>query len=171
MLTNNYYKSLQCCMTGKSVSGVTTTSGDTNSAYPSSYCFGEFFSPFLADYMKKVVTSTNSKGVAFGTGTTAPSRNDYWLSGDLITTISVVAATITSSVSNEAYNYNCALTISNTGDADISIGEVALVGYVYKSSNSPLYAMLDRLVLDTPLTLAAGEQGVITYNFNLPIVQ
>ena len=150
--------------------GLTMTSGGTQSMYYTTNQARDWLTMF-ANANKYVATTQNSAGYAFGTGDTPPTLIDYWLSGELIPTISIVAATITTDIADGVYMFKNAITVSNSGANSIVINEMAIIANLYYSSTSGTTGMLDRTVLDTPLTLAPGEQGVITYTFNLPIVQ
>lgn len=177
MLTNNFYKMLYTSMTQKTLTNeiVTTTNNLQNSAFDKpNYGMPSFNYYFFTSFFSKTVsTSTNDKNVvAFGTGSTPPSVDDYWLSGDLITGISIVAQGITRANTEGGVGFTNKLTVENTGSDTIVINEMAIIARCYYNASSydgP--AMVDRTVLDTPLTLAPGEQGTIDYTFNLPIVQ
>lgn len=167
MLTNNFYAALRCAMAQTSQDKAVTKPNGTQGY--AQYCTNFLNSFFRFFNTKTVLTSMGSDGVAFGTGATPPTRNDYQLSGEIIPTISIVASTIT--VNIDGYMYKNAMTISNSGDSPIVINEMALCMSIYQDNYSSYGVVADRTVLDAPLTLAPGEQGVITYTFNLPIVQ
>lgn len=169
MLTNNFYQGMRYLLTMEStqvqsLAGTVSNFASTSDAY---YIFRGFYND-----QKKVVTSTSGMyGMAFGTGTVPPTPEDYWLSGNVITTLQIVACTVTSDVSNGAMRMKNEVTVKNTSDTEtVVINEMGVVGRFYYSSSGP-GCLVDRTVLDTPLALAPGEQGVITYTFNLPIVQ
>ena len=171
MLTNNFYNVFKVCMEGTTlINGAQTRDGSTKNIYPSSYGYASLLSGFR-NSSRYVVGSTYGTGWAFGTGSTPPTLNDYNLSGDLITTVSVVANTVNGSITDGKYRFIIAATVSNSGTDTIVINELGIVASVYHDSSGSVPCLLDRTVLDTPLTLAPGEQGVITYTFNLPIVQ
>lgn len=140
--------------------GFNIYSGAGNYAYPtlnvgpSSSCFY---------YLGRTIrTESGDKvGVSFGTGNTAPTMDDYGLSGDLITTL-----TATSAAAREAGTGDVSIvyTLTNSGSSEITIREVAWFGYSYiKESGSWFSAMYDRTVLDTPVTIPAGGVGQVTY--------
>lgn len=165
MLTNNFYTALRCCMTKETVSGIRDTDGKLRTCYPAS----NSASTLLGCFSSKTVGT--SSGVVFGTGNTPPTINDYWLSGTVVSTVARVANLVTVNIVDGVYCLRNALTINNTGNESVTIGEMILADTFYESSTSGRSCVYDRTVLDTPLTLAPGEQGVITYTFNLPIVQ
>lgn len=153
---------------------VTTTNNAMTSAMDSPNSGSPYYPDTLLSsfFSKTACTSTSNTGVAFGTGSTPPSLDDYWLSGDLITEISIVAQRITRANTEGGVGFTSKLTVENTGSDSIVINEMAIVAKCYKGGTTANGSvMVDRTVLDTPLTLAPGEQGTIDYTFNLPIVQ
>lgn len=114
--------------------------------------------------------SYNYDGVVFGNGTTEPSVDDYWLSGDMITTMTYNVA--------EGYDVNedgsvvkkCTYTITNSGSEPITISEVGyLAEYSPKDSASETSVLLDHTLLEEPITIPAGGVGQVTYavTFNI----
>ena len=93
--------------------------------------------------------------VMFGTGITPPSYDDYRLSGTPISGL-----TVTASVTKEDFGteMTAVYTINNTSGADVTIGEIGLKWTLY---------MLDRTVLETPLTIPAGSIGQLTYTIRM----
>ena len=151
--------------------GFTDTTGNSRSAVSNTQGLYYMFDEFASPGNNGLTSQTTAGGIAFGTGDTPPTLNDYWLSGDLITTVGIVAVTITTKIVDGVYTFVNAITVNNSGSETIVINEMAMIPFAYYSGSSQAPAMVDRTVLDTPLTLAPGEQGVITYTFNLPIVQ
>ena len=116
-------------------------------------------------------SNSGHRGVVFGNGTAAESINDYTMSGDLFTTY-------TSSYSMECIGDDtgltktCTFTLTNTGD-EFTISEVGLFGFAYVShysSNNRYYVydiLLDRTLLETPITIPAGGVGQVTYTIRM----
>ena len=133
-----------------------------------------FYSKYLTDaysLLNKVKTnlSTTTSGVLFGTGDTPASLDDYKLAGNVIRNI---AATI-----NRTYSYSEAqqslktiYTITNNNTGEITIKEVALQAEFYSTNGVTRGCIIDRTVLDTPVTIPAGGIGQVEYTitFNLP---
>jgi hypothetical protein len=113
----------------------------------------------IADQLGTFATSyskiTSEGSVFFGTGTTPPTYDDYSLSGEIISGL-----TITTSVTNEnnGTEITALYTITNTSGADVTIGEIGLFFMKY---------MIDRTVLETPLTITNGSIGQLTYTIQL----
>lgn len=174
MLTNNFYEALALCLTKitrysavKSVTGsIENLYWYASSSYAAYYSLNAFFSVFNTP---KVTTAQNSAGFALGTGEVSPALDDYWLSGEQLTNIGLVASQLSAENSDGALKYKVVLTVQNNGEESVTIREIATVCQMYKTnSSSVIYVLTDRIVLDTPLALAAGEQGVITYTLELP---
>ena len=118
----------------------------------------------------KTNLTTISDGVLFGTGDTPASLDDYKLAGDVITNI---AASI-----NRTYSYfveqqslKAVYTITNNNTEEITIREVALnVAVPHAISGGKNQYIIDRTVLDTPVTIPSGGVGQVEYTitFNLP---
>lgn len=112
----------------------------------------------------------SSKGVLFGTGDTPASLDDYKLAGDVIQNIDA-SISKTYSYSEAQPSLKAVYTITNNNAAAITIKEVALnVQYNYNSNGGSTGCVIDRTVLDTPVTIPAGGVGQVEYTitFNLP---
>ena len=122
--------------------------------------------------------SNSSVGVAFGSGDAAPTENDYTItpiSGLDVTSPGSVFTTTYDNVSNKYhtyYNY----TVTNNNAEAVTIKEIGKFNAFYKasavgslcgSSNSDkMSVLIDRVVLDDPVTIPAGESGVVRYSVN-----
>ena len=122
--------------------------------------------------------SSASAGVAFGSSDTEPTENDFTL-GSIILGLS--ASTSTPSVEtifdsvNNKYIARYTYTLNNNTGSDVTIKEVGLYGKLStantqngsaSTSNSSKYSFLiDRTILDTPVTIVSGGVGVVRYDF------
>jgi hypothetical protein len=109
-----------------------------------------------------VAVSTYEYGVTYircGTGTTEVTEDDYELEAEAtgLTCDSVVTAI----GSNNTKTYTA--TFSNTTDADIVVTEIGFFVNNAYSGNKYDNFLLDRIILDTPITIPAGESKPITY--------
>ena len=170
MFTKNYYKLLAYAMNdGAAPLNVITTSGSTLSSIAGSFnreylLFGYNGDNYFSPTMRRVRTifSGMYAGTFFGTGTTPPTIDDYKLSGNLITTIS-------SSVSFSAVNEDggnkleAVYTLTNTGSSPITIGEVGL----FAGDNQYNKVLVERTVLDEPITLPPDGVGQVTYTIRM----
>ncbi len=100
--------------------------------------------------------------VVFGTGNTAPALEDYQLSGELVTQASLSS---TSNQGTSTTRISRVYKVTNSGTEDLTIGEVG-IRYMLNGN----YVLIERTALDTPVTIAPGGVGYITYtlDFSLP---
>ena len=123
--------------------------------------------PFSA--MKKWSGSVSANGVCFGTGTTPATTSDYCLESILSNTqISVTAPSVVSYSRGDTFDeYSVSFGVTNITDEAITISEVGLIAtpyYVFATQGSTVYYVLvDRTVLDTPVTIPANETKHIAY--------
>ena len=95
-----------------------------------------------------------------GTGTTAATEDDYEL--EVGATGLTCDSVVTAVGSNDAKTYTA--TFSNTTDTDIVVTEIGFFMCYAYTGGSPLdNFLLDRIVLNTPITIPAGESKAITY--------
>ena len=171
MFTKNWYRVLGCAI------GNTSTYGkgyDNNERIISdSYAkdmvrIGANSDGYNYASLFKVRTShTGNGGVIFGTGTTPPTIDDYELESDIISTISG-SASVTPTFDDTGMTLTAIYVLTNTGSADITIGEIGLIASGMYSQDWYMKLLLERTVLDTPLTIPAGEIGKVTYTIKLP---
>lgn len=109
------------------------------------------------------VTDKNA-GVFFGNGTSAPTKGDHTLSGDLITTFNVVNTTESHSCDGDTVTHTMTYFLENTGSAPITISEVAWFGYGRTTGSGAGMFLFDRTLLDAPITIAPGGIGKVVYN-------
>lgn len=102
-------------------------------------------------------------GVIIGDGDTAPTLSDYSLSGNQITTFTAttqvdVTYSFGKIIGTATYN------ITNTSASPIIIKEIGLTKEKAGEGNRILLA---RSVLETPVTIAPGDTGVVTYKIEI----
>ena len=156
MLTKNFYSYMRYVFQNKA-STFTATDGTLHK----DISFAASDPPFIA--MKKWADKASSYGVSFGTGTTPATASDYCLESILGTTqISTsVPSTVSYSRVDTYEEYSVTFGVTNkTADA-ITISEVGLT--IYDSNKPYAYVLIDRTVLDTPITIPAGQSKQITY--------
>lgn len=105
-------------------------------------------------------------GVIFGTGTVPPTIDDYALSGNIVTTITYSAA-IEKIVDGEGVTMRGLYTLTNVGAEPVTIGEIALKCGVNGSSASSNAVIVERTVLETPITIEPGGVGQVTYTIRM----
>ncbi len=163
MILNNYYNCLKTLFAGKTLSGLNLTRPNGTN-----YNCGintNYYGVNLRMGGKDLVTTMYSVGIVLGTGTTAPTVNDYCLSGGVITTVTGSVADMSP---DDGTSIISVLTITNTADTAITIGEIATTCYLPYESSRNDYFMVDRTVLEAPVTIEAGGVGQITYTIEMP---
>lgn len=176
MLTNNYYSLFGMCLTSNDTSTYhpfTTTDGDVK--------YYRYFSNNASQYVENglglssagtIASSVNSLGILFCDGTTAPKVSDYTISGKIIKGLTI--STIKTADLDEPGTIakNVLYTITNGNSTPVTISEIAYVYNVYgyagnSSTLGSIYTLLDRTVLDVPITIEPGSVGQITYTVKL----
>jgi hypothetical protein len=107
-------------------------------------------------------------GVVFGTGDTPPTLDDYCLAGSLVSGYSCDKE-ITKELTDESAKVTAVYTITNTSGEAITIREVGLIGQATGTSanNGDYNGLIERTVLDEPVTIPAGGTGKVTYTLKL----
>ena len=113
-------------------------------------------------YMGKVQKSYSYGGVILGTGDTAPSIDDYKLSGDLITTISAIGD-ISVTQDDNGCTFEGIYSVTNSSSEDVTVKEI---GLLMTGAYSGRF-LVERTVLDTPVTIPAGGIGQVTYTIRM----
>lgn len=163
MLTKNWYR-----VTSMMVFATSTNSGDgaicknmkgtTTQISPGSFL--NLFGYYSGTLKTAIATGSSANGVFFGTGDATPTVDDYTLAGDVISGISITASK--NSVGKELDAGYAELTtvygISNNNTEEVTVREIALAYYG---------CILDRTVLDTPVTIPAGGIGQVTYTIRM----
>lgn len=116
--------------------------------------------------------TSSGGGVILGTGNTPPTYDDYKLSGDIISTFDYTVAT-TKTTTENGVQLSATYSITNTGTEAFTISEIGLIASTYPGSTGASYKLLlERTVLDSPVTIEPGAVGQVTYtiNVNMPSV-
>lgn len=127
---------------------------------------------FLNSPTKAVTKDATAAGISVGIGSTAATEDDWQLEDTLTTGINI--ALTATEYGNDAPGIpyvQYSVTVTNTGSEPITVKEIGykqvVASVMYPGAN--IYAstskvfLLDRTVLDTPVTIAAGDAGIITY--------
>ena len=174
MITKNFYVLLAAGATYESVKTpvpLTGWDGSTNLNY-----FWHKYGPqiYIRTAMQTVAESAPKATieftkVMFGTGDTPPTINDYNLSGYFITGL-VATQVTTNLINSDSLSISTLYTLTNTSAEAVTIKEVGLGQSFCYSGNSKNSCLVDRTVLDTPVTIPAGGVGQVEYTitFNYP---
>ena len=168
MLTNNFYSVLAQNMIGTvKPDSIKTTSGALGKINNAG---GTFLPFFISGYDYKVDLSkvnqgyNGSKGgVVFGDGNTPATAEDYKLAGNIITGFTATA-NLAHSIDNGVAQIVATYTIN--ASSEVTIKEI--VAFASTGGNGTY--IVDRTVLDTPVTIPAGGVGQVVYTitFNYP---
>lgn len=114
---------------------------------------------------------TGEGGVAFGSGTTAPTVNDYTIE-HLLTDISATVTSAASRVDPVTGNYTnyVDFVISNNTESEITVSEICRFGNFRVSTTlggnlttTLKNGLIDRVVLANPVVIPSGSAGTIRY--------
>lgn len=175
MFTKNWYKALAATATQTSgkdtytaIDGVTTNLVTNNEYYIQ---YGRDTETKQCPSIYRMRTSySSSSGVILGTGNTPPTIDDCKLSGDLVTGY-IYSVTVTHNIDEYGVTSTALYTITNTSSKTITIGEIGLMAVLSSGgANAQSQALLERTVLDVPLTIEPEGVGQLTYTirFNHP---
>ena len=160
MLTKNFYSYIRSSFSGSNTYATFTNTDGTISNVSTSANYPPF------KVMNSWARSNISTGVSFGTGTTPATASDYFL--DSLLTDNQISVSTPSAVSfsrGDAYDeYSVTFGVTNKTANDITISEIGLTAMPDSpSSGSNVYALVDRTVLDEPVTIPAKQSKQITY--------
>lgn len=151
---------LACYIEGKDYSG--STHYMTPSVYEGAY-----------NYISNAVGG-NDAGFLVGSGDTPATENDYCLESKINgLTGSISNFTTAFDTELNCYYQSFTLTLTNPGSSDVVIKELGRIVSCYTTNtkgSSTVSArqayLLERIVLDNPVTIEAGGSGVIMYRMN-----
>lgn len=116
--------------------------------------------------------NATNPGFHFGTGTATPTENDYKLETDITSGVSIILNSSARYYSPKPH-MTFTFTITNTGSSNITISEVGMVTnsiYCCTSSSATSASsnniLIDRTLLDTPLTIAPSSTAALEYTVN-----
>lgn len=137
--------------------------------------FGGFSTNFISSITESGQNATF--GFAFGTGTTPPTEDDYTIESIISSGLSMTGAPQKQyNLDSESGEYTVYydITLANSSESDISISEVCYFANVFPTANKGenpadnIYnyfsVLMNRIVLETPVVIPAGESGVIRYS-------
>lgn len=180
MYTNNYYAARKSIFVGYGTTGYTAVdySGTTRNLYNydvgSGTQDGNMCSVVfpMADSSgvspaNNTKLSTSTRGIRFGTGRTPPSLNDYTLSGELVTNISILSQTQSHDITDDGATVNMKYIIENTSDTEITIGEMGLFHVLkYNNTANKSSFLIDRQVFPEPIVIPPGSTVEIRYSLD-----
>ena len=131
-------------------------------------------------YIEQGLRPTNIVSMRVGTGETAVDAYDYKLDTDVTSSFSNIGFSCNPAVSADGkVTFTVVWNGTNASGSDITIKEIGLIhqfalgalnAYSYNSlrNNAPLRnVMIARHILETPVTIAAGDTGSVNVNLTL----
>lgn len=170
MFTRNWYKAMAALVFGGEDEDTFVSLDGKSTQFIRGYGYSVQIGGNYNDYRNPamMVLRNNTAGyggVVIGTGTQPPTIDDYCLSGDLISSYTSSASFSDEYDENGAYGTTL-FTITNTGTKAFTIGEIGLISGL-NGSGSSYKALLERTVLETPITIEPGGVGQITYTLRM----
>lgn len=175
MVLNNYFKyfvgvTSQPMYTGNSGQQAVTTDFGCKSMVDGQdlrCCVDGYQNSDSSAYFLKNMEPLYDIGIAIGTGTTPVTANDYQLANDVTSSLN---PTITTNVGSDANGIHVVNTISgiNTSGSSVTITEVGAYKNIYTNCYDPTKnekCLFVRHILDSPITLAAGESYSFTFEW------
>ena len=132
---------------------------------------------FPSSLTQSFALNAATRGISVGTGSTPASENDWNLENTITSGLTVTVANMTSGVDSDGNpKITYQLSVTNTGSGAITISEIGYKQSIYGAkypggTAGSRVCLLDRTVLETPLTLAAGDAGTITYTLTTTAFQ
>lgn len=124
-----------------------------------------------ANIKSSFVNSTYGGSIMFGSGTTAPTKNDYALEQPLENSLAISVLNRSNSVISSPQTYSdvpsllyVTALVTNETEADITVNEIGMTSCL--SSNVETRTLLTRTVLTEPITMESGKTYQITVAIN-----
>lgn len=174
MLTKNYYKALAAVYRGITSSGNGNFELTRQSGYPVNIDYSQARYYVTHSYPSKVVVDNSMAsygypvrhaGIAFGDSNKVPTLDDITLAGNLITTLTGTVSHETT-MGDNGCETTFLYTLTNTGSASVTIKEMGVFSS-FAANDADTAILIDRVVLDDPVTIPAGNVGLVTYTFKV----
>lgn len=160
MILQAFYKALAMYATGVAITVPTPGGSTSTSMLTASSCYKLFC---LKNAFQSVVSNTSSSGIVVGSGTTPPTFNDNSLKSQITTITGNVSFGTSIGTNQDFASITAIVTITNTGDKAITVAEI---GAQINVTGNWCW-MVDRTVLDNPITIEPGGIGQVTYTIRL----
>ena len=174
MLTKNFYNQMMATISGKKIySGLVIPDGTVQDAARGSGPVSKMFDSMYDLAIGDVPTSTSFTGVRIGTGVTPATIDDHTLESVITSGMSVAnQQTVSVTQENGFVAAYATYSVTNTGKMPVAISEIGLFckGWFDSSAGQEVVILVDRTVLESPITINPGEAKPITYTirFNYP---
>lgn len=161
MITRNWYVNLRSNHARTVITNglVLPTGSYANAGYYENYAEKVYNALVIRE--TDVVFNSTSAGIVLGRDSTPPTLNDCCLKSLITGGLSI--KTVTKADENGDLKYT--MTMTNTSQNPITIGEVGIMSKVYTGANTSTsnIVLMERTVLEEPITIPANGVGVVTY--------
>lgn len=164
MLTNNFYVT-QAAMALRATIPNKTTKPDGTVVQVSAA--NTSFSPILLYQTATFRKNYDDVGVCVGSGNTPASKTDYKLENLISSGLNQLNRTHALNILDNGIEIVYAFILQNVSEDDITISEIGLLNYGYIQGSTGAAFLVDRTVLDTPVTIPAGETKTISYSIRI----
>lgn len=167
MILKNFKIVCQGKLTNSTLSGCKGLLGTSFQYFPSNNTsntgrnigdFTNMYNPVCAELVE-----SGTAGVYFGTGSTPATENDYRLESPITSGLSFSNQSIAYTTDNEKVVMQSSYAVTNRTAEDITIREIGCTSYIPKYSSGSVLCMIERTVLDEPITIPAGDATSFTY--------
>lgn len=165
MVTRNFLNLLAMALEAGSEMGCLQV---TDVAGNSRFLTGTFNFPYGPT--RSFTLNAAAAGISIGTGTTPASEDDFNLEHTVTDGVNVALTGTTAGAESPWFPYvRFDLTVTNTGANPLVVTEVGYKQYgniadvIGSTRRSSAVLLIDRTVLDTPVTIAPGDAGIVTY--------
>ena len=169
MFVKNFYMKLAVDLTQKNQeTGIHPHGFGSNYSDVTDYYIGYSYA-YTGFDVNYITSSGLSSGVLFGDGDTPVTVDDYNIKGNRITNLTVSSNSVVNYSDSNKATMTVNYTVTNNNATDVTIKEIAMFKMTQKSgsNNTAFYLMLDRTVLDSPVTIEAGGIGQVTYTIDM----
>lgn len=159
MLTKNFYAAMMALL-GKTTSAALNKNGENiNLGFPTNVSNNYGIFPYMFQY-----DAENAyQYVEFGNGTTPATAGDYKLENKITSGITVTTPSAVTTEQTDSYIL-WTVTFGVMALTETTISEIGLTAKItYSTGLNPVAILVDRTVLDTPITIPAGQSKQITY--------
>lgn len=131
-----------------------------------------YLSPLFAfpgSYAEAFTLNADSAGISIGTGSTAATVTDYNLEATITSGITVTLESNIVRMDGDSPYHEYTFAITNTSESALTISEVGYKQALRScstqggTSDASNVFLLDRTVLSSPLTIQAGDAGILVY--------
>ena len=141
-------------------------SGSYASAANQSLLSKNNYCPYIGRLTTNASLGYEVTGVIIGSGTTPPTIDDYKLENRITLSGITSSGSVSTTSDDGGITLISVLTIANNSGQEITIGECGI--FTNNGSTGDAYcALIERTVLESPITIPAGGVGQVTYTIRM----